>query len=377
MPPDSRTLSATEFAEITGVSRERLRTWERRHAFPEPVRIGRGARRYLVDDVPRVVAVRRSVDRGIPLETAVSAARTQPAAGISDAARSALAEHAPIALVVVSGPEPLRIEEVNALVRARPGAPSPGDDLLELAPWYADHPGAATLRSLFASTSVAAACEHPDWTAGMVGTANAIAYRLPQEAGRPPLVALVGIDTARERQLRRDLDAVAQERAALRATLEQRGRWSAATDAVVRAARARGGMQALAEAADGLVRNTGALDAAVAPYMTGALVLGRSSRGRLGPGTITVTAYEELAAALRDGTPTWLGAGAGAAVGVPPELAAHVVPVVAAGEPLGALVLLFDEEDDLQDVPTEVLLTISTVLGFVLVRERVVDQLRD
>lgn len=327
--------------------------------------------------MPRVVAVRRSVDRGVPLQDAVQAARAQPAAGISDAARSALAEHAPIALVVVSGPEPLRVEEVNALVRARPGAPSPGDDLLELAPWYAEHPGSATLRSLFASSSVAAACEHPDWTAGMVGTANAIAYRLPQEPDRPPLVALVGIDTARERQIRRELEVAEAERSALRGTLAQQERWTRATGAVVEAARTRGGAQALAESADALVRHTGALDAAVAPYMTGALVLGRSSRGLLGPGTITVTAYEELATALRDGAPTWLNQAAGTAAGAPADLATHVVPVVAAGEPLGALVLLFDEPEDLDGVPADLLLTVSTVLGFVLVRERVVDQLRD
>ncbi len=377
MPPATRTLSATEFAEITGVSRERLRTWERRHDFPEPVRVGRGARRYEVDDVPRVVAVRRSVDRGVPLQDAVQAARSQPSAGISDTARAALAEHAPIAVVVVSGPEPLRVEEVNALVRARPGAPAPGDDLLEIAPWYADHPGSATLRSLFASSSVAAACEHPDWTTGMVGTANAIAYRLPQEPEGPPLVALVGIDTARERQARRELEIADGDRTALRATLEQQERWTRATGAVVAAARTRGGVQALAEATDALVRHAGALDAAVAPYMTGALVLGRSSRGLLGPGTITVTAYEELATALRDGSPTWLHQAAGSAAGAPADLATHVVPIVAAGEPLGALVLLFDEPEDLDGVPADLLLTVSTVLGFVLVRERVMDELRD
>jgi len=372
-----RTLSATEFAEITGVSRERLRTWERRHGFPEPVRIGRGARRYNVDDVPRVVAVRRSVDRGVPLGAAMSSARGQQAAGISDAARAALAEHAPVAFVVLSGPEPLRVEEVNAVVRARPGAPAPGDDLLELAPWYAEHDGLVTLRGLFASSSVAAGCEHPDWTAGMASPAKGIAYRLPQEDGAPPLVAIVGVDTAPERRMRRELTGANDELVGLRATIARQERWTGATAAVVAAAREQGGATALAAAADILVRHAGALDAAVAPYMTGALVVGRSSRGLLGPAAVTVAAYEDLGASLRDGAAAWLGAAAGGALGAPAGLAVHAVPVLAAGEALGALVLLFDEREDLEGVPDELLSTISTVLGFVLVRERVLGELRD
>jgi len=376
MPPAARTLSATEFSEITGVSRERLRTWERRHAFPDPVRVGRGARRYRIDDVAKVVAVRRSVDHGVPLRAAVDAAREQPPAGISDSARAALAEHAPIAVVVLSGPEPMRIEEVNALVRSRPGAPAPGDELLALAPWYAGHPGLLTLRKLFASTSMAAACEHPDWMSGMVGTASAIAYRLPQEQGSPPLVALIGVDTARERRTRRELVEAQQERTALRGTIEQQERWTRAKAAVVRAARERNGRAAMTESTDALVRHTGVLDAVIAPYMTGSLVLGRSGRGHFGPASVTVSAYEELALALRDAAPAWLGAAACAAVGAPEGLAVHLVPVVAAGEPLGALMLLLDEREDLEDVPGDLLMTVSTMLGYVLVRERVLDELR-
>lgn len=376
MPPAARTLSATEFAEITGVSRERLRTWERRHDFPEPVRVGRGARRYRVDDVPRVVAVRRSVERGVPVEAAIAAAREQTTR-ISDAVRASLAENAPVAIVVLSGPEPLRVEEVNAVVRARPGAPSPGDDLLDLAPWYGEHDGYETLRRLFAGSSMAAGCEHPDWTNGLAGTANGIAYRLPQLAGHPPLVAIVGVDTARERRLARELAAARETEEELRARIAHSERWSRATSSVVAAAREQGGAAALSTSADVLVRQAGVLDAAVAPYMTGSLVLGRSSRGLLGPAAVTVSAHEDLGSTLRGGTPQWLGERARAAVGAPDGLAVRIVPVLAAGEALAALLLLFDAQEDLAGVPDELLMTISTVLGFVLVRERVMGELGD
>jgi DNA-binding transcriptional MerR regulator len=376
MPGSTRTLSATEFSEITGVSRERLRTWERRHGFPEPHRVGKGPRRYAVDDAPRVVAVRRAIEGGVPVTVAIKDARAIPRTGLTDTARAALAEHAPIAIVVVSGPEPVRVEEVNAVVRARPGAPVPGDDLLAVAPWYAEHPGCARLMRLFAGDSVATSVEHPDWMAGMAATANAIAYRLPQEAGRAPLIALVGIDTARERQVRRDLHDVEEERAALRDALDRQARWAEATAAVVRATRRHSGTDALAAAADELVRHAGVLDAAIAPYMTGSLVLGRSSRGLLGPAMVTVAAYEELAAVLRDDEPEWLGRSAAGALGAPDGVHAYVVPVVAAGETLGALVLLADERENLADVPGHLFETVSTVVGFALMRERVVDELR-
>src|SRR5918997_931743 len=114
-----QTISATDFAALTGVSRERLRTWERRHGFPRPVRAHGGARRYAVDDVARVVAVRRAVESGVPIPSAIDATDLPADAGISGGARGSLAVHAPVAVVALSGPETLRVEFVNPPVRHR------------------------------------------------------------------------------------------------------------------------------------------------------------------------------------------------------------------------------------------------------------------
>jgi len=65
-----QTVTATRFAALTGVSRERLRTWERRYGFPEPHRIDAGPRRYAMEDVQRVVAVRRAAEAGVPIPSA-------------------------------------------------------------------------------------------------------------------------------------------------------------------------------------------------------------------------------------------------------------------------------------------------------------------
>ena len=52
-------------------------------------------------------------------------------------------------------------------------------------------------------------------------------------------------------------------------------------------------------------------------------------------------------------------------------MALLVVPLMAAGELLGALLLLFDEPTDLDQSQARLLRTISAVLAFALLREQV------
>ncbi|MBA2347370.1 MAG: MerR family transcriptional regulator [Solirubrobacterales bacterium] len=377
MVKGGQTVSATDFASLTGVSRERLRTWERRHAFPEPIRAGGGARRYAIDDVPRVVAVRRAVESGVPLTAAVEATGLRAEAGISSGAHTALAEHAPVAVVALSGPEPLRVEFVNAAVRLRPGAPAPGDDLLDLAPWFAEEPGCATLRRLFTDDLVAAGCEHPDWTAGLRSGAQSIAYRLPHEPGERPLVALIGIDTARERRTTRELAELERQAEELREQSERDMRFFEALEAVTDLFRRGSGMDRIAEATTLLVRRLSAVDVALAPSMAGSLTLGRSARGLLGPEMVTVTRFDDLADALRDGEIGWLEARTAQAFGAPSGLELLVVPMLAAGESLGALLVLFDERADLTDAQGRLLRAISATIAFALLRERLVGELSE
>src|SRR4051812_20649625 len=99
-----QTVSATRFAELTGVSRERLRTWERRFGFPTPERQAGGPRRYRLEDVGRVVAVRRAAEDGAPLAAAVDQAQAAPAAVAPASAFEAAVEFAPVPVALVSGP---------------------------------------------------------------------------------------------------------------------------------------------------------------------------------------------------------------------------------------------------------------------------------
>src|SRR3954466_6682002 len=109
-----QTITATQFAALTGVSRERLRTWERRYGFPLPHRVGGGARRYAVEDVARVVAVRRAAAQAVPLPVAIAQARAgTPAKAAAPQTLAALVEHLPVPVVALSGPAPMRVEYVN------------------------------------------------------------------------------------------------------------------------------------------------------------------------------------------------------------------------------------------------------------------------
>ncbi|MBI5106366.1 MAG: MerR family transcriptional regulator [Solirubrobacterales bacterium] len=187
MDKGGQTLSVTEFAAMTGVSRERLRTWERRYGFPRPVRVAGGRRRYLAADVGRVVAVRRAAEDGVPLAVAVEQSASPAAPAVGAGAFEAAVDRAPVPVALVSGPAPLRLEHANAALRALPGAPAPGDDVEHL----------AALREHFTRDLPPGEVEHPAW--GGEGVDRSLAYRLPAGPGEPPMVAVVGIGSSRAR----------------------------------------------------------------------------------------------------------------------------------------------------------------------------------
>ena len=70
-------LSIGQLARRTGVGVSTLRAWEHRYAFPVPVRLGSGHRRYTTRDVEAVRAAVRERRSGSPLATALERARDQ------------------------------------------------------------------------------------------------------------------------------------------------------------------------------------------------------------------------------------------------------------------------------------------------------------
>jgi hypothetical protein len=125
------------------------------------------------------------------------------------------------------------------------------------------------------------------------------------------------------------------------------------------------------------VRQTRAIDAALATHGPGRLTLERSYRGTFGPCAVTTAAHPPLVAALRDGEPLWLDAPERARFGVPEELRACGVPVLVAAEPLGLLVLVVEETEPLDIDSRRLLRAISAAMGFALLRDRLVADLRE
>jgi MerR family transcriptional regulator, light-induced transcriptional regulator len=221
-----QTISATRFAQLTGVSRERLRTWERRYGFPAPHRVARGPRRYAADDVSRVVAVRHASAAGVPLAEAIARTRAAAAAATPPAETLAgLVDELPVAVVALSGPAPMRVEYVNAALRALPDGPRPGDVLTEAVPAFAGTPCESALLRLFATDAGPVEAHHPAWGGHARNVARSSLFRLPAAPGAAPLVAMLGLEGDGERAARAALAAQRRELDELRLHHSRSARW--------------------------------------------------------------------------------------------------------------------------------------------------------
>jgi DNA-binding transcriptional MerR regulator len=373
-----QTVTATRFAELTGLSRDRLRTWERRHGFPQPQRTDSGPRRYALSDVPRVVAVRRAAEAGVPLARAIAASEHTAPRRPPAAVLAAAAQDAPLPVATLSGPAPIRVEHVNAHLAAIAGSPRPGEELAVALPAFYGSACLELLQALFATEPGPVECEHPAWDGRTGATARSVLFRLPgPEADRPPLVAMVGLEGEGERAAREALAAARRELDDLRRREERHTRWLDALAALAREFRHEPGPGAMANGLDVVIRQTNAVDGALATYVAGQLVVPRSRRGLLDVAVLTVAGHPELARALRDGVPTWLAPAASATLGVPDGLHASGVPVLVAGETLGMLVFLFNEREPHDEQNRRLLAAVSAAMGFALLRDRLASELRD
>jgi DNA-binding transcriptional MerR regulator len=357
---EAHLLTANRFAALTGVTRERLRTWERRHGFPVPSRVEGGPRRYRLADVPRVLAVQRAVEDGVPLPAAIaSSTRAQTPAG--PAVFEAAWEELPLPALLAAGPSPLRVVVANAALRGAVAGLSPGDEL--------EAPALAALL-----TGPVAARE---LSLGLRPLGRVVAYRVSAGAGRAPLVAAVALEPAREREARRAAAELERRAAGLAERAARLDRFVEALAGVAQAFQADPSPAALDVGTDTLVRHLGAIDGVVAGYAAGQLLLPRSRRGLLGPAAVTVTPHVALVRAMRDGEPHWLEPTARRALGVPAGTHALGAPVLVGGETLGLLVLLTGEAPDLGRDERRLLAAVSAALGFALLRDRLAQELRN
>jgi len=314
----------------------------------------------------------------VPISRAVARASFGAAPeGLSAGAFAALVERVPVPVVAVSGPVPLRVEYGNSAVRAVAGAPRAGEELVVALPSFRNSPCLEALLRLFATDAGPTECEHPAWDGHSRHIARSALFRLPAELGAPPLVAMVGLEGEGERAARAALAERLRELEHLRRQDERHNRWLDAISTLAGQFQTEPGPAVVEAGLDVVIRQTNAVDGALATYVSGRLAVQRSRRGLLPAGELTVVAHPELARALRDAAPVWLDRIAAAALGVPAGVQASALPIVVAAEPLGALVFLFNEIEPHDADNRRVLAAFSAAMGFGLLRDRLTRELRE
>lgn len=351
-------MSATECARLTGLSRERLRTWERRHGFPVPVRETRAARRYAVADIGILVTARRAVDEGVPVPDAIARAREAAPATPGEGALAAAFDGAPQPAVLIAEPARPTIVHANRAARGRRETPTPGTPLAgELA---------AAVQLAFAGRGDSH-FDRPPWSDGGLPVP---CVAVPVGGAGAPMLALHDLETGAVEDEREAAAGAVADLNAARADLDER---DAALDVAARAAellQTRSGVEALVACIDTVHRALGAIDGALAPYMAGQIVIGRSVRGLLGPDMLTVAAHPGLARVVREAAIATLDPSEAGELGFADGLGAALVPATCAGEPLGVLVLVFEGRPHLGAGTLRVLALIGTALGLALMQER-------
>jgi DNA-binding transcriptional MerR regulator len=359
MQGDELTVSATECVRLTGISRERLRTWERRHGFPVPARAAAGRRRYQLADVAAMISVRRAVDGGVSVADAIERVRDSAGGGPDASALAAGLDEAPLPTIVVAGPRPLTVVYANRTARNRQETPEAGAAI--------EGDLADQLARAFASAGPLQ-FDRPSWSEGGVPVPCVAA---PIDGGNAaPLVALYDIETAGAQDDRATTVAARSELERARDDLAERDTALDVADEVAGALRVNTGVEAIVASLDVVLRRLGAVDGALAPYMAGQVVVGRSVRGLLGPEMLTVAAHPGLAHAVREGEIASLHPAAAAGLELPENMGALVVPATCAGEPLAVLLLVFDGTPVVGSGALRALALLGTAFGLALMQER-------
>lgn len=354
--PAAVTISASEMVRLSGVGRERLRTWERRHGFPTPVRCQNNVRRYHAEDVRHVIAVSRAVDRGVPLvtaiEEAIAAAETRPTL----ASLGVALDHAPAPAIAVSGPEPLSVTWANGVTLAAPEAPAIGTDLLDAVPAFGAAAKSAVQRLLIGDGGETAVITHTDWIGTFPVERRSIAWRIPPQASQEAVVVLIQLPESIE---------ISHPGPAV----DQASVWAAATRDARRTLQQEAGVGSAQRALGELIRGTGGLDAFLATCHEGRLRTATSVRGTMPARALELAVDSDIRVAIADGEIDWLSESTLRLLGTPSRSQAVLVPVCAGGESIGAMVLLFPAELALPDLARELLLTLATTIGTLLQRE--------
>lgn len=356
------TISAAEMVRLTGVGRERLRTWERRHDFPQPVRCRNNVRRYPAEDVRHVISVSRAVDQGVPLNEAIEQTLSHRHDDASLGSLGAALDHAPTPAIAISGPEPLTVVWTNGATTAAPEAPEVGSNLVDDMAAFGPSARAAIQRLLIGEGSDVSVVTHTDWIGTFPAERRSVAWRVPPEMSMEAVVVLVQLPEGTQAR-------PAAGGAHGSSAVEQTAVWGAAAREARKALQQEPGLGSAQRALSELVKGTGGADAFLATFHGGQMRTATSVRGSIPPQTLPLSGECDVARAIADAEVDWVGPSTLRQLGVPPRMEAIVVPIIAGREAIGGMFLLFPDELPLADVTRELLQSLATTIGAVLQRE--------
>lgn len=352
------TISAIEMSRLTGIGRERLRTWERRHGFPTPVRAPNNVRRYLAADVRRVLAVARLVEAGVPLAEAIESRPDESAEPASMISLGATLDDAPMPAIAVSGPAPLTVAWANTATVKSPESITVGDALLDAVPEFGPRAVSQLQQLMVGSEASTAVIEHLDWIGTFPTLRRSVAWRLSPQASSEAIVVLVQLTDDATTASGAGMELVSQQTA-----------WATAVRCGGDVLRQQTGLTSVQRAIAQVVRHTGAIDGFIATCREGSLRTASSVRGAFTPRTVDVAPHDPTLQSIRDGELDWLDAEARRPFDPPCRSQMLVVPMTAGGHTIGGLFLVYPEELALCDITRELLRSFATSLAITLQRE--------
>ncbi|MEH3052966.1 MAG: MerR family transcriptional regulator [Patulibacter minatonensis] len=351
------TISAIEMSRLSGVGRERLRTWERRHGFPTPLRTANGMRRYYAEDVRRVLAVARMVENGSPLADAIQMCLGADAEGASVESLGSVLDDAPIPAIALRGSSPLTVAWASRATIMAPEAISVGDDLLHAVPNFGAVAVSRIQQLLVGDDSQAAVIEHGDWVGAFPASRRSLAWRVAPTASGEPMVVLMQL--ADEQVVEQPFTLQSSRLATWMGALRDAG------DVL----REQGGVASVQRAVAQLVRSTGAMDGFIGTCRGEDLRSASSVRGVFPSRSIPLEPGGDVLTALGEGSFAWLGARTRRQLKTPTRSRILIVPMQAGGSVVGGLFLVYPDELELCEVTKELLRGFATSLAITLQRE--------
>lgn len=362
------TVTAQEMARLTGVGRERLRTWERRHGFPIPTQSEHGNRQYRADDVSRVIAVRQLAQQGVPLAQAIPA--VIDGALVDDASLDSLGpalDHADAPAVALGGPLPLRVLWANAQAREASPDLEVGQTLDANHPWLTRTAIDGVERLMADERDDALVVDHGPGADGAPRT-QSLAWRASTLRSGHPVVVVMGLPEGSAVQPTGAIDA-----GALQAEV---GRW---VDGVSRARQVLAthtGLAGAQRSLRSLRESLGAIDAFLVFPDREHLRCATSVRRIIGSRVVASSDCAALGAGLTAGDVVWLPAADGRALGVPAGMRAISIPLVAGGVRIGATIIVFPGQFAIDDLAAEVAVGYGTMLATMVQRDQAAARAR-